>query len=524
MSDVNRFVSRVEVLVLAAFAISIGILSFAVQPIWDDAWLRLMHDNGGSIQAGMLDRPLVGAIWGFLAKRDVLWISGYFLNGAAWFCTGLLAMQWWFFFFPHQRRLSLAVGCLTMSPILCQTQVLVIATMLTAQIPVLLVYGACLIALRALTRASGTAKWVLVIIALGLVLLGTLLSEYATSTGFACAVLLGFMLRERGVSKRSTLLISVSFAAWVAVAYLIYWATSNAAARPEVRPEHVVFSAHGMPRLLAATVKDLCNDLWTLSFGRVLQTLGDVQITGAAGVITVTIGLFTAALVAAASKKGHEEDSSLTETEPRVWAHAFWLSLAVAAGDLPVALMGKAGTSLTNMGTRVWLPVLPIAACLSVFVLSALLRQRFVVLLVPILGFLSGYSFAEEATHRYAICRQTRTWGDEVRKHLSPEGLNVAVFITDQPIGVVSGLADYEFTMKLASAWAKSDCDRFWAFPSIADINDVSGNLVVNGPGPIRIAKSVRGLTRSGLIAKVIIVRAHNNGSVEVYPDSRDQK
>jgi hypothetical protein len=524
MSNGNRFVCRGEALVLAAFAISIGISSFAVQPVWDDAWLRLMHDNGSSIQAGMLDRPLVGAIWGFLANRDALWISGYFLNGAAWLCTGLLAMQWWFFFFPHQRRLSLAVGCLTMSPILCQTQMLVINTMLASQIPVLLVYGACLIALRALTRASGAEKWLLVIIALGLVLLGSLLSEYATSTGLACAVLLGFMVRKRGASMKSTLLVSSSFLAWVIVAYLIYWATSNAAFRPEVRPEHVVLTSHGMPKLLAATVKNICNDLWTLSVGRVLQTLGDVQINGAAGVIAVAIGLFTSALVAAASRKRHQENNSLTEAEPRVWTHAVCLVLAVAAGDLPVVLMGKAGCSLTDMGTRVWLPVLPIASCLSVFVLSALLRQRFVVLLVPMLGFLSGYSLAEEATHRYAVCREIKTWGAEVRKHLSPEGLNVAVFIADRPMGTVSDLVDYAFTEKLAAAWPKLDRDRFWAFASIADINDVSGNLVGNGSGPIRIARTIRGVTRSGLISKVIIVRAHDNGSVEVYPDSRDQK
>jgi hypothetical protein len=188
------------------------------------------------------------------------------------------------------------------------------------------------------------------------------------------------------------------------------------------------------------------------------------------------------------------------------------LLLALVGGLLPVALMGVSGSD-GGMETRLWLPVLPIAACLSYAVLVRVATPRRAWMGAFVVGFLAVQSTAHLVERAVWIRNRANVWGAQLRSSLAPEGMTVAVFVSDDARW--NGMADYELTARLTRSWTREERDRFWALPRMADIRYLEGTRVASDVvPPAKILSYVRGLVRKGTLSRFILVAVEPDGSI----------
>ena len=139
------------------------------------------------------------------------------------------------------------------------------------------------------------------------------------------------------------------------------------------------------------------------------------------------------------------------------------LAAALTLGLLPVVVMGRT-IVVEETDSRFLLPVLPVAACLTAYLLLGVLRWHRAWMLVAGCGFLSGYCIVNDSLAGIAQRKQAAQWGAELEKYVpeSPRGLTVAVFDPDG-FGREPRAVDYELTARLIEHWPKAKQDHFWS-------------------------------------------------------------
>ncbi|HXG04261.1 MAG TPA: hypothetical protein VNO23_12715, partial [Candidatus Binatia bacterium] len=427
-------------------------------PIWDDAsvWLLLEERGVDALAASQPDRPVMGALWALLAPSSgVFWTVALAAQASLWPIFGLLAAHLWRRLFPDLDRFGAAVACLAAAPILTKVQ-LVTANVALASLPsVVLAWSAALLGLAA-AEGGGRAR---LGAALLLLAAGVLLQEYALAVWLALVVLLGrhavgALDPER--RRRAARIILVTGAAGLA-AYATYLGLGDWSARPDVLPTH---SVPASPKRLLRVPFELASALWQAVVGRPAAALAALAPTSPAGAASAVYGVAVAAVLVASCGVG----PGRLEPVRRPGARALGLAAALAAGLLPGLLMRRVPwDSGDGMATRYALPVVPVAAALVVLLAIAVVRPRFRVLPVALIGLAAGATAVGDA---WDAVRE-RTWldrlGRALRPHVTAEG-GLTVAVVALPERTLGPRRQWELTARLAHAWPAEQRARFWAY------------------------------------------------------------
>lgn len=506
---------------LAVLAAVLTLVAAVTRPVWDDGWLELLQSSGGNIWENMLERPLRGLVWASLDSHGLLWSSTYVIHSAGWFCMGLVTELLWLRLFPRLRCLALAAGCLAMAPVLCETQFILITTTLDYLPSILIVYVAFLSFFFAgLTKRGPNWKRGLSAVTVALIFPACLISEYPVPAVCACGVLGWLCTTRMDLARRKRILGICVFFAVGLLGYSLFWSLTDASIRPNVRPEKALLGSSLGYRAKVAAAR-LPSAVWRISFGKLLEETGRVKLQPSwRGVGVVGVGLVSAIALTLASRRKRTEGGGEEDPGAPSWRDAWPLLLALSVGVAPVVLLR--GNVDHGVATRFWLPVLPVAACLTTFILFKLLSQWRAWTVIALVGFMVGYSLAAKARLEVETVMDVRKWGKEVRKHLSTKGITVCVFLADDSASRLAA-ADYELTARLTESWPQEDRNRFWAFSSVHEMKD-SCDIV--WPGSSRypeIHRSVRGVVRAGPVSKFIWVLVRDKGLLEFHPATLDR-
>lgn len=504
--------SHPELLALLVVALALTFAAAMVHPVWDDAWLAMLLDAGGSISSNMKDRPLVGLIWQTLSETSLLWSSGYVIHCGVWFFTAVVGMCIWRAFYPGFAQYSLLIGCLILAPVICKTQMVILTTMLTSHLPVLLVYAAYLLKVYIVrNQATSKRRFFLHATSPALVIFAGLLSEYAVPAAAACAILLFFSLRTLQVPRRQVVLTLAVWFGAVFVSYVAYWLIADPGARDEVRPETVL--SHGLMRRLLNAGLVLLTNVWSLVAGNLLNGLASLRIAVSFyGLTVLLIGLIAGlGLIKWTGRQSKCEPLVFQKISPGSSNLAMLAALLI--GCLPVVLMRPYGT-YAEMGTRFWLPVLPVAASFSIAVALQIIRKRHYWVLSGLVGCLLVQSVAEQVSNMLRVERVTKRCGPVLRQNLSECGITVAEFVFEDRRWIPY---DYELTARLTRGWSQGERERFWAHPTLDYTRQaVGGRVWGNQLASTQMQLSIRGVNRNGMVSRVLLVRVQRTGEFDI--------
>lgn len=488
-------------------------------PTWDDGTIWLLLDELGpaAVRAGHADRPIMGWVFATLGEHGILWHVAAAVHFVTWLGTGVIAMLIWRQLFPSLAALSVAAGCLAVAPILSEMQMVMANPILTGQLGMVVVYGSLLV-VRAAEARGGRRLALARALAAPAVLAVALVSEYAILSMIALStVLAGLSLAEPDLSRRRRAWVSIGLLAMAAAAgYLTLLGVSAANVRPEVRPA-AQLGAEGLRRLSEVPLR-LPFSYWTAALGAFLVKLGSVTLWSGS-MWGIPYGILVAVVVDRAARRDRTPtDRPLAAEDGR---RAAFVSLAIVIVLVPViaALSSPRG----GLASRVWQPVQPLAACLTLFVLVAIARSRFRLALAVTCGFVAGYGSMNAAVTARGIHRDTIALGEKLHKELSPSGLTVAVFSDFPSNPWVGGPAPRpaELTARLTWTWPDADRRRFWAgvytWPNLRDEMPGLGGLCSSER---LLASESRGWKRRGRIERVVWVSYTPNHEFFIEPES----
>lgn len=460
-------------------------------PAWDDAWLALVATEGpATIRQNMVDRPLVGLIWAGMARLGFLKEGSAVLHFATWGALALLTRRLWTALFPKLSHLALLPSLVALSTLVVQQKYILAAVTPTSVLPAVLVWAGLLWAWRWPEAQIGLPRR---LAGFACMLSGCALSEYGTAAALAalglCFVVGGpFFTGGRG-RWRSDLAWTTGAAA---LGYLIFSRLEDSAFREITSPDYALarFDVLELPFRIVA----LLLQIFALVLVEPLVALDPeakkaiVASLGVGGLLAVAIGL----------------RRSGSRRRPAGWALVLGaLAAGIVAGYLPVLLFDRPIT----IGTRFWIPVVPLVACATVAAPVGVLRSRAHAALAGLIGISATYAFFTEMEHRVESWRQTRAWSEPVREELHPHDLTIAVF-DPQLWDADTEPVDYELTARLALPWREWDRLRFWAY--VDGTHHRPGRLPADWRDrstAFTMERDARGYEVSGRVARVLWCR-----------------
>ncbi len=524
-----------EYLFLGLFSLFFTVVAWEARPVWDDSWVTFVEAAGMRISELSQDRPIIGWIWERLIDHGVLWTSGVVIHWCAWFGLGSISSLLWLRLFPDFREFSLVVGCLTIFPVICKIQIVLIVTLIHYQLGICLAYGTLLGILNWLYGGSSPSPAALVLL-LFLTFCTCLGSEYPTLALAAVGLLLPFLGGHFGLySPRPRLRIAAVLLVVAFAGYVLYWGIANSAARPQVRPEMAV-SSQGVSAFLLNGLQVYPAALWRLCFGSLFEVSKDflveayVALRPALGyytivpasipifVISIMAGIFIGlALFWGTSGHGQEQGIEAQKQDPKInWLRFASIACALAIAVVPVVLLRPdRAASPSPYATRHTLSLLPLASCATVAFVLAIIPRRLSHAAILFLGFLAGFSGAAQALDYVSMQKCAHVWGEEIRPHLSEEGMTVALFEFEEIVLVRHFNSNSTITAQLSYNWNPKEKENFWAFFNKENLNEYC-NVAGDSNVPIEINYAVRGLQRIGPISKFLILRIGKDASIEI--------
>jgi len=174
-----------------------------------------------------------------------------------------------------------------------------------------------------------------------------------------------------------------------------------------------------------------------------------------------------------------------------------------------------------GLSSRYWLPVLPVAACLNIYLLLSVLRPRMWWIVGPLCGFLAGYFTLMTAVPTIHELHKVASWGKSLERYVSPEGLTVAVFDDVKTPDGMEFTRDYELTARLIASWPREKQIRFWALIAPNRAVGYASGIYINQNQAPQIERYDRGVVRRGLIERLLWLRGESDGSLNII-DCRD--
>lgn len=486
-------------------------------PSWDDGvlWLNALEGGAKAVANSQPDRPIMGAIWGLLAAHGLLWIVAAAVYLITWMGTGVITLALWRRFFPEWAHFAIVAAILAISPVLLETQTIAVNPVFSGHFGAMLVYASQWLIWR---PRHGRVAWGRIMAGGTLVFLASLISEYATlAAAVACGAFYGLSTRGSRLPlparllRQQRLLLAFTVACGVG-GYLIYHLLGSADARPEIRPEKQLVVL-GFRHLLEVPIR-LPFSLWTALLGEFLKDLGEANFSRNT-LWGIPVGLSLAAVVVGRLRRassGEHADDALPPTP--AWKRAMLLLVPLAVGLC--AILAMSTTIRGNVASRYWQPLIPLTACLSLFILLTIVRSRFHVAVAALCAFTGAYLEGNAVYSARATARQAAAIGEKIHRELAPAGLTVALFV-DPPTNHAVGdppPRPYELISHLTRGWPAADRERFWAgafswqpiHQSVPGLGGACGRVTsIN-------SDTQRGWKRQGIVSKVLWVSFDADG------------
>jgi hypothetical protein len=382
----NMAPSRTSLYEVVLLAVPVTALTFAatwIYPTWDDGRLMLAIQGSGSraIWVNFGNRPLAALFYLFLLNHQAFLPVGMVLHWMTWLGMGLVTMRFWRLMFPAHSRFALLPALLSVAPILCKVQLVILTIPSIDLLGPVLSFVAIFMLLS--EQSSRLRRIIVRATALALIALSILISEYAVVTAAVGFILISAKaIRNRSGQKRELQVMAALVAVCTLISYSVFLWLTRAAGRDAFRPGHILdlsgWRLRGIPfRLLSG--------VWRGAIGGLLESLGSFTLNSKAALLSFVCGAIVSGLVVLAIHK--REAVEFTLKQDRISVITLFAALVVAL--VPVVLMDR--TLETRWDSRFWLPVLPVLSSLSVYILFYLLKARLYVLVPVLCGFLAGY-------------------------------------------------------------------------------------------------------------------------------------
>ena len=407
--------SLYEVVILAGLVTALTLAAALLYPTWDDGRLMFLIRESGSraIWVNFGNRPLAALLYVFLLNHQAFLPVGMVLHWMTWLGMGLVTMRFWRLMFPAHSRFALLPALLSVAPILCKVQLVLLTVPSICLLGPVLGFIAIFMLLS--DQAFRLRKIILRATALALIALSILISEYAVVTAAVGFILLSAKaIHGRTERKRERQVSAALIAVCALFSYSVFLWLGRASGRDAFRPGYILesFSLRIPFRLLSG--------IWRGAMGGVLESLGLVTLNSKAALLSFVCGAVFSGLVVLGTNK--REEVEFTPKQDRVSVIALLASLVVAL--VPVVLMDR--TLDSKWDSRFWLPVLPVLSSLSVYILFYVLRTR-LYLLVPVLcGFLAGYWTTSEIASAFRNREPVVVRAQQIESQI-PDCIRVAV-------------------------------------------------------------------------------------------------
>ena len=220
---------------------------------------------------------------------------------------------------------------------------------------------------------------------------GVAISEYGVVTNLVgCVILVGVALTLSSRMARHTVFLR---AAWLfaltGVAYLLFTKTADFSVRPDVAPAHML--RRGAAKWMEIPL-DVVAGVWHALIGAYATAIGNITLAWdtKSTIVGILFGSLTAVLLCLAVQNCRADDPAHGQSEqlPRRLAV---LIPAIIVGLLPFSLMGRT-TTLLEFGSRFRIPIMPLAAAMTVCSILCLVRPSLRWIPIAMFGLTIGYS------------------------------------------------------------------------------------------------------------------------------------
>lgn len=477
---------------LAVLVVIVGAFTAAAIPAFpqmDDGVLLLLLKERGSagFARASLDRPLVGALWreaAVLFGPEGFWKAGFVAHFLLWLAFGWIACRLWRRLCPSLAGAAPLVGALTVAPIGVRTQLSNVTVTAICILSVVPAYAALLAALRFVE--TGRVSWVLATVVLAGA--GGILTEYGVVAAVSAAVLL--WLWPPGLELRRHL--AAALMAAVAVAsYLAYLGLADFSQRPKLAP-----AGYFDPGRWIRVPFNAATRFWDAAVGEIGRSFAhfDLQWTSRSSLLAGAFGLGVGVLLWWAARPA----VAVSDGRPPV-RFTLALAAALAAGVLPIALLRPIYRS--GFGSRFQIPILPVAAALSVALLLAVVRPELHRLAAGFVGLLVGLAVVQESA---AALRQRQTMaavGEALRPIVAArDGVTLAVLSDDGRLCHTAQVC----TGMVTKDWPADLGRRLWV-ETAGEAASSIGTRAACGP-PVLVGLDERGLERGAPDRRVVWV------------------
>ena len=376
-----------EFLLLVVLVSALTFAAAWIFPIWDDGRLMLAIQEFGSaaIWTNFGNRPLAALFYSFLLNHNLFVPVAVVLHFVGWLGMGWVTRSFWRLSFPSYANVALLPAILSVAPILCKMQTVLLTLVTIDLVPPLLVFAALFILLRQYRQRWH--KLLLGALAFALIVVAVLISEYSVvAAAVAMVFLAGNAARGTPERKGEFRVTAGLIAACAVVSYGVFLWLTKGSGRDAFRPSYIKesFSLRIPFRLLSG--------IWRGILGGLLQSLGSITLHSKVALLSFVCGCVFSLLVVLVLRKQSVEVK--LDRDKRV---VITLFAATVLALIPVVLMDR--TLESRWDSRFWLPALPVLSCLSVYLLLYLVRSRLQLLVVIVCGFLGGYWTTSEVAN-----------------------------------------------------------------------------------------------------------------------------
>ncbi len=483
---------RVAAVPIGAVVLVLTLGAVASFPELDDTYLFLMLRESGpaAIVPAHPDRPLAAHLWqlGARALGSGFWPAAFALHAALWFLLGLCAARLMTRLFPERRRYAAVAGSLAVAPLVVQTQLSTVTISLLGLVSVLLGYLAIELGGRYVSRAQGTA----LVAGCAAIAGGALFSEYAVPVALAGAILLGAgVASAEGRSRWRRA--AAALTATALGAFLLYHVAGDSSARHRVDPLRPLL----YPERLIDAPLDLATRAWQVVAGAYGTGAGNLRVSWdtKSSLVALAGGCALAAGLAWIVRPPRSGADAALEPPPRSTVIGI---LALAAGLAPVALMQA--YEPTAFASRFHLPVVPVAAALTVSLALAMARPRFRIAAVVLLGLVAGAASVRHAWTGWKRQQTMAAIGAAVRPLIrGADGLTLVVLSGDPACPF-----DYACTGEATADWTAEEGRAVW----FATPRELPFDLAHPAAcaGRLALDQGLRSVTRRGRIGQLLWV------------------
>jgi hypothetical protein len=484
--------------VLICLTLTLGsILAF---PEMDDGYLMLsLREIGtGDIVRAHADRPLVAHIWTGIARLfgEYFWQVGFVLHALLWTTLGLQAGVLWRYLFPEARKYGVVVSCLAVAPIVVQCQLSTVTITLIGVLSSVLAYAALLLLLRFMETTDGSR--LALVFSLFLFVLGILVSEYAVPVAAMTVVLVVSKAMEQSnrVTRWTPLRLTILTACATGATYVVYAASAHG--RSEVDPRQVLgFGA------VYRYPFGLITRAWRVIIGAYGDAISGIYASweNKSSILALICGLLISIIIVVRCL----QQSAVYAPRRRSFVV---LSAALITGLTPIVLL-RPSSSLAPFASRFYVPVIPLASSLTLCVALSLVRKRFRIGIVALLGFLIGFMVFSNSWSAYRRQRFMSSLGSYLKQEVGfgGGGYTVAVISNKENCQV-----DYECTAKLTSNWPVEIENKFWAYTKEEALESLGTRAERRSIRNIDV--NVRSVRREGPIEKLLWVEIDGDSFV----------